>query len=134
LARLKAQGAVFRGALKSSLSAFIGDLPLAAHNAAFDMGVLRAALEWYKLPIPPLKYFCTLKLSRAAWPEMESHALTSLWENISALAMTPTTRWTLMSPGSSRTRQLNPEGGGSENNSPNTEHCPLRSSALKVCF
>jgi DNA polymerase-3 subunit epsilon len=63
---------------ENSLRPFIGNLPLAAHNAAFDMGVLRAALEWYELPIPPFKYFCTLKLARAAWPELESHALASL--------------------------------------------------------
>jgi DNA polymerase-3 subunit epsilon len=66
---------------ENSLLRFIGDLPLAAHNAAFDMGVLRAALEWYELPVPPLKYFCTLKLARAAWPELKSHALTSLGEH-----------------------------------------------------
>jgi DNA polymerase-3 subunit epsilon len=68
---------------ENSLRPFIGNLPLAAHNAAFDMGVLRAALEWHELPIPPLKYFCTLKLARAAWPELESHALTSLGEHFS---------------------------------------------------
>jgi DNA polymerase-3 subunit epsilon len=66
---------------ESSLRLFIGDLPLAAHNVDFDMGVLRAALEWYELPTPPLKYFCTLKLARAAWPELESHSLTSLGEH-----------------------------------------------------
>jgi DNA polymerase-3 subunit epsilon len=66
---------------ENSLRAFIGDLPLAAHNAAFDMGVLRAVLAWYELPIPPLKYFCTLTLARAAWPELKSHALTSLGEH-----------------------------------------------------
>jgi DNA polymerase-3 subunit epsilon len=56
------------------------DLPLAAHNAVFDMGVLRAALNWYELPLPPVRYFCTLRLARAAWPELESHALASLGE------------------------------------------------------
>jgi DNA polymerase-3 subunit epsilon len=66
---------------ENGLRPFIGDLPLAAHNAAFDMGVLRAALEWYKLPLPPLGYFCTLKLARAVWPELKSHALTSLGEH-----------------------------------------------------
>jgi DNA polymerase-3 subunit epsilon len=45
------------------------------------MGVLRAALEWYEMSLPPLKYFCTLKLARAAWPELKSHALTSLGEH-----------------------------------------------------
>jgi DNA polymerase-3 subunit epsilon len=66
---------------KSGILPFTGGLPLAAHNAVFDMGVLRAALGWYGLPIPPLNYFCTLQLSRTAWPELESHALTSLGEH-----------------------------------------------------
>jgi DNA polymerase-3 subunit epsilon len=72
-------------AVWDSLRPFIGDLPLAAHNAAFDMGVLRAALEWYEQPIPPLKYFCTLKLARSAWPELKSHALTSLGDYFSII-------------------------------------------------
>jgi DNA polymerase-3 subunit epsilon len=66
---------------ENSIHSFIGTLPLAAHNAAFDMGVLRAALGWYELSIPPLKYFCTLKLARTAWPELKSHALSSLGEH-----------------------------------------------------
>jgi DNA polymerase-3 subunit epsilon len=68
----------FAALWENSLCHFIGDLPLAAHNAPFDMSVLRAALDWYDLPVPPFKYFCTLKLARAAWPELKSHALTSL--------------------------------------------------------
>jgi DNA polymerase-3 subunit epsilon len=63
---------------KNGILPFTGGLPLAAHNAVFDMGVLKAALEWYGLPLPPLKYFCTLRLARAAWPELRSHALVNL--------------------------------------------------------
>jgi DNA polymerase-3 subunit epsilon len=70
----------FAGVWNNGIRSFIGGLPLAAHNASFDMGVLRAALEWYELPVPPLTYFCTCQLARAAWPELESHALTSLGE------------------------------------------------------
>ncbi|MDR0586997.1 MAG: 3'-5' exonuclease [Treponema sp.] len=66
---------------ESGILPFIGGLPLAAHNAVFDMGVLRAALEWYGLPVPLLGYFCTLRLARATWPELGSHALTSLGEH-----------------------------------------------------
>jgi DNA polymerase-3 subunit epsilon len=62
----------------SRILPFIGKLPLAAHNAPFDMGVLRAVLQWYELAVPRLRYFDTLALSRRAWPELESHALTSL--------------------------------------------------------
>ena len=55
-------------------------LPLAAHNASFDMGVLKAALKWYKLPVPELSYFCTRNLARNTWPGFESYALTALAE------------------------------------------------------
>jgi DNA polymerase-3 subunit epsilon len=65
---------------ETGLLPFIGGLPLAAHNASFDMTVLRAVLRWYELPMPRLKYFCTLRLSRRAWPELRSHALTRLGE------------------------------------------------------
>jgi DNA polymerase-3 subunit epsilon len=63
---------------ESAILPFIGGIPLAAHNAPFDMGVLAATLAWYGLETPPLKYFCTLALSRAVWPRMESHSLPSL--------------------------------------------------------
>jgi DNA polymerase-3 subunit epsilon len=57
---------------------FMGDAPLAAHNAAFDMGVLRAVLEWYESPVPELQYFCTCILARNTWPGFKSYALTAL--------------------------------------------------------
>jgi len=65
----------------SSMKPFIGDFPLAAHNASFDMGVLRAVLNWYKLEVPSLPYFCTCSLSRRTWPQFKSHALTALAKN-----------------------------------------------------
>jgi len=57
---------------------FTEELPLAAHNAAFDMGVLFAAIEWYELPLHELRYFCSLKIARHTWPFLKSHALTAL--------------------------------------------------------
>jgi len=65
----------------SDIRPFIGDFPLAAHNASFDMGVLRAVLNWYKLPVPDIPYFCTCKLSRKTWQGLKSHALTALAAN-----------------------------------------------------
>jgi DNA polymerase-3 subunit epsilon len=65
---------------ESGLLPFLESLPLAAHNASFDMGVLCAVLEWYELPVPPLRYFCTLALSRRIWPALKSHALTAMGE------------------------------------------------------
>jgi DNA polymerase-3 subunit epsilon len=37
-----------------------------------------SALEWYKLPVPRFRYFCSLALARATWPKLPSHSLTSL--------------------------------------------------------
>ena len=65
----------------SAILPFIGDLPLAAHNAPFDMGVLEAVLDWYELAIPALPYFCTCRLSRKSFPKLKSHSLTSLANN-----------------------------------------------------
>jgi len=63
---------------ENEMKGFIGNTLLAAHNAPFDMKVLKAVLDWYELPVPELPYFCTLNLSRRAWPNLKSHALTSL--------------------------------------------------------
>jgi DNA polymerase-3 subunit epsilon len=68
----------FEGIWDSNIKPFIGSLPLAAHKASFDMGVLRAILEWYELEIPKIQYFCTCSLARNTWPGLESHALTAL--------------------------------------------------------
>jgi DNA polymerase-3 subunit epsilon len=65
---------------ESRILPFIGGMPLAAHNARFDMGILAAVLEWYEQPLPHLNYFCTLALARRIWPDLDSHALTFLGE------------------------------------------------------
>jgi len=59
----------------SAIKPFIGGLPLAAHNAPFDMGVLGAVLEWYELEIPALPYFCTCSLARRTWSGLASYSL-----------------------------------------------------------
>jgi len=68
----------FAAIWESEMLPFIGGFPLAAHNASFDTGVLAAVLNWYKEEIPALPYFCTCTLARRTWPQLKSHALTSL--------------------------------------------------------
>ncbi|GMO38274.1 MAG: 3'-5' exonuclease [Termitinemataceae bacterium] len=63
---------------EANILPFIDGLPLVAHNAEFDMGVLRAVLEWYGIAMPSLHYFCSLKIARKTWPQLKSHALTAL--------------------------------------------------------
>lgn len=47
---------------------------LAAHNARFDMAVLKRTLHLYHVAIPDFRYICTLEISRKLW-ELESHRL-----------------------------------------------------------
>ena len=63
---------------ENSIGAFLEKLPLAAHNASFDMGVLRATLEFYAVPLPKNKFFCSLALARKIWPQFPSRSLNNL--------------------------------------------------------
>lgn len=53
----------------------IGDLPLVAHNAAFDIGAIREASATESMSWRPLTYGCTLKWSRLALPGLPNHKL-----------------------------------------------------------
>lgn len=48
---------------------------LVAHNAAFDMSVIRATCDRYAMAYPETEYLCTLKAARIAWPDFASHKL-----------------------------------------------------------
>lgn len=43
---------------------FINQLPVVAHNAAFDMGVLHQSLKHLNIAVPSLTYFCSYQLAR----------------------------------------------------------------------
>ena len=53
-----------------------------AHNAAFDMGVLRALCEIYHLPCPDIRYLCTCKAARRFWPGEANYKLDTLCSRI----------------------------------------------------
>ncbi|MEZ2389226.1 exonuclease domain-containing protein [bacterium RCC_150] len=55
------------GELFPEIGAFIGGDILAAHNAAFDLGVIRSGLEVSGLPGPAYEYVCTVMLSRRCY-------------------------------------------------------------------
>jgi DNA polymerase-3 subunit epsilon len=56
----------------------IGDLTLVAHNAGFDMGVLRATLAHYDLWCQRMQFLCSCSLSRKCWPDLPRHTLDAL--------------------------------------------------------
>ncbi|KNC20392.1 exonuclease [Arthrobacter sp. RIT-PI-e] len=55
------------GELFPEIGGFIGSDVLVAHNAAFDLGVLRSALEVSALAGPAWDYACTVVLSRRSY-------------------------------------------------------------------
>jgi DNA polymerase-3 subunit epsilon len=56
---------------------FIGEDPLIAHNATFDMGVLRASALIVDAPLPALSYTCSLAISRKTY-NLESYRLNAV--------------------------------------------------------
>ncbi len=49
-----------------------------AHNAAFDIGVLRSILAVYKLPKPSFRYACTVEIAKKAWAGLDNYKLSTL--------------------------------------------------------
>jgi len=67
---------------KPSLSAFlpqfqefIGTLPLIAHNAKFDAGFIVFAAHQLHFELTKNDFYCTVKASRIAFPELPNHKL-----------------------------------------------------------
>jgi DNA polymerase-3 subunit epsilon len=56
------------------LREFIGDDVAVAHNAGFDMGVIRSACAHTVTPTPKLRYLCSVQVSRKTY-DIPSHRL-----------------------------------------------------------
>ncbi len=46
-----------------------------AHNASFDISVIRRTCEHYDVSPPSFDYLCTVQVARGVWPELPSHKL-----------------------------------------------------------
>ncbi|MBO1900725.1 DNA polymerase III subunit epsilon [Leucobacter weissii] len=62
------------GGQLDALRDFIGDDIAVAHNAGFDMGVIRAACAATITPTPKLRYLCSVQVSRKTY-DIPSHRL-----------------------------------------------------------
>ena len=49
-----------------------------AHNASFDMGVLKASLLANHLQAPLFRTCCTVRISRKVWPDLVDHKLNTV--------------------------------------------------------
>lgn len=61
---------------------FCDGSPLVAHNAAFDVGVLRRACAHSGMAHPEWDYVCTLALSRRTWRQLADHKLPTVCAHI----------------------------------------------------
>ena len=66
---------------------FCGNDPIFFHNAGFDRRFIVQAASWLRLPFEN-QVLCTLKVARAAWPQLPSHTLKVLAAHVGAPAPT----------------------------------------------
>jgi DNA polymerase-3 subunit epsilon len=59
----------------SRIEEFRGGRPFLAHNAAFDVGVIRDACSVTEIPWPELTYACSLVVGKRVWPGLGSYSL-----------------------------------------------------------
>jgi len=60
---------------------FDGRLVL-AHNASFDVSVLRHVLDEYGIPYPTFTYLCTRVVAKRVWPGLSGYGLTTVCEGL----------------------------------------------------
>lgn len=65
-------------AVYRAMKPYFEDAIICAHNAPFDMGCLKAACLNCGIPVPHLRYFDTVSLSRKLFPAMAHHRLNDM--------------------------------------------------------
>lgn len=53
---------------------------IVAHNASFDISVLRHVLDKYDIPYPSFSYLCTMNIARKTWPGLINYRLDTVAE------------------------------------------------------
>lgn len=62
------------------LEKYLSNNLVVAHNASFDMSVIRQTLDYFNLPYPKMDYLCTANISKRVWPGLKNHKLNTLAE------------------------------------------------------
>jgi DNA polymerase-3 subunit epsilon len=65
-------------AVLSRLKSRIERATVIAHNASFDISVMRRTCELYRLPFPEFDYLCTVQVARNTWPDLPSGKLNAV--------------------------------------------------------
>lgn len=70
------------GQLWESIGEVLAGQVLVAHNARFDVGVLRACMDRYALGVADLQFSCTRAIGSFAWPGQGSYALKAIADRL----------------------------------------------------
>jgi DNA polymerase-3 subunit epsilon len=61
-----------------TIHTYLSNNMVVAHNASFDMSVLRYTLDRYKLTYPQFEYLCSVVVSKEVWPDLRNYKLNTL--------------------------------------------------------
>lgn len=61
-----------------TLHRYLANNLVVAHNASFDMSVLRQTLDYYSLSYPELDYLCTRNIAKRVWPNLMNYKLDTI--------------------------------------------------------
>lgn len=64
--------------LWGTLESYLSNRLAVAHNASFDMSVIRHTLDQFNLTYPEMDYLCTANISRRVWPHLANHKLNTV--------------------------------------------------------
>ncbi|HWK58704.1 MAG TPA: exonuclease domain-containing protein [Parapedobacter sp.] len=57
------------------IAPYFQDTTIIAHNAAFDVDVLRQTLDYHRMPMPSFDFVCSYCISKQAWPHFGAYSL-----------------------------------------------------------
>lgn len=66
----------------AELKPFFDNKKLVAHNASFDFSALRYALDFYQINYPSLDYYCSMLLSKKAFPGLVNYQLPTVCKHL----------------------------------------------------
>lgn len=67
---------------KAGFSELLEKVQFAAHNASFDMSVLRSSLDHHGITTPFIDAVCTVELAREMYPDLPNHKLKTVAKHI----------------------------------------------------
>lgn len=66
----------------NEICSYLKESILVAHNASFDMSVLKHLIQYFNLDDPCFDYFCSCQMSKNIWTNLENHKLSTVCKHL----------------------------------------------------